>query len=469
MRPPRSILLFLALLPAFGSHAQLPVSPDGPYRVAGVVMSGNKVTRPTIILRELIVAEGDTLPNSVELYDRLERSRQNLMNTGLFNSVQVMPVFMAGNEVLVEVLVNERWYIWPSPIFRLADPNFNLWWETRDLSRLNYGLFLNKYNFRGMNETVYLKLQFGYTQQFGLRYKVPFFDRSQRWGFSVGAYYTQQREITAGTVDNERILWSPEEGNARTEWLADAELSLRRGHDVRHYWRLGYIQTEVQDTVALLRPDYFRDGATTSTFLTAGYTFIWDRRDLRFYPRDGHYLEVKLDRYGLGVLDEHAPEVTTLYGTVKKWWKRGERWTVGGSLRGKTTLGGAPSYYVQEGLGYGHYVRGYEYYIVDGQHFALGKANLLFALIKPREYYLEPIPLEAFRTLYVAVYLNAFIDAGYTWDDLYAGPNPLANEWLGGYGLGLDLVTSYDQVLRVEYSVNALAEGGLFLHFSQPF
>ncbi|MCB0782017.1 MAG: hypothetical protein KDC03_21230, partial [Flavobacteriales bacterium] len=110
-------------------------------------------------------------------YDRLERSRQNLMNTGLFNSVQVMPVFMAGNEVLVEVLVNERWYIWPSPIFRLADPNFNLWWETRDLSRLNYGLFLNKYNFRGMNETVYLKLQFGYTQQFGLRYKVPFFDR----------------------------------------------------------------------------------------------------------------------------------------------------------------------------------------------------------------------------------------------------------------------------------------------------
>jgi hypothetical protein len=33
----------------------------------------------------------------------------------------------------------------------------------------------------------------------------------------------------------------------------------------------------------------------------------------------------------------------------------------------------------------------------------------------------------------------------------------------------LDLVTSYDQVLRVEGAVNHLGETGLYLHFSQPF
>lgn len=46
---------------------------------------------------------------------------------------------------------------------------------------------------------------------------------------------------------------------------------------------------------------------------------------------------------------------------------------------------------------------------------------------------------------------------------------PLANRWQGGYGLGLDLVTSYDQVLRLEGTLNALGEAGFYLHFTQPF
>jgi hypothetical protein len=71
--------------------------------------------------------------------------------------------------------------------------------------------------------------------------------------------------------------------------------------------------------------------------------------------------------------------------------------------------------------------------------------------------------------LHLAVYLNAFADQGYVWDDRYASGNFLANRWQQGYGLGVDLVTSYDQVLRVEYAVNALSETAFYLHFSQPF
>ena len=61
------------------------------------------------------------------------------------------------------------------------------------------------------------------------------------------------------------------------------------------------------------------------------------------------------------------------------------------------------------------------------------------------------------------------MDVGRSWNSQFGEANPLANEWLSGYGLGLDLVTSYDQVMRVEYALNALGEDGLFLHFSQPF
>jgi hypothetical protein len=81
----------------------------------------------------------------------------------------------------------------------------------------------------------------------------------------------------------------------------------------------------------------------------------------------------------------------------------------------------------------------------------------------------EAIPFEAFRTLYVAVYLNAFTDQGYVADAVNGAANPLANQWQQGYGLGLDLVTSYDQVLRMEWAVNRLSETGFYLHFTQPF
>ena len=90
-------------------------------------------------------------------------------------------------------------------------------------------------------------------------------------------------------------------------------------------------------------------------------------------------------------------------------------------------------------------------------------------MIKPRTYRLEHIPLEAFRTFYIALYLDLYSDLGRVWDSRYAAQNFLSNRWINGNGLGLNLVTSYDQVLRLEYSVNAQAEQGIFLHFTQPF
>jgi outer membrane protein assembly factor BamA len=436
--------------------------------VAGIVVEGNKRTKERIILRELTVHEGDTL-TAEALYERLERSRQNLMNTSLFNTVVILPTYLPGTEVFLTITVSERWYLWPSPIIQLADPNFNTWWLTKDFSRLNLGAYVYQYNFRGLNETIYAKLQFGYSRQFGLRYKVPYFNARQRWGVSVGGQFAEQRELTIGTVGNKRVLFSEEDRNARQEWKGDVQFSLRRSHDLRHYFTLGYVQASITDTVAKLSPTYFGDGLQESRYLALGYQVIHDERDSRIYPRQGHYAELKAWRYGLGVLDVNAPDVTTVYGTYKHWQKLSERWTVSLTGRGKTSFGSPVPYYVQEGLGYDNYIRGYEYYIIDGQHFVLGKADAAFALIKPRQYTVDQVPLEAFRHLYFALYLDAYVDAGYVWDDQYADVNRLAGSWQSGFGTGLDLVTSYDQVLRLEYSWNVLGEGGLFLHFTQPF
>ncbi len=464
----RSILLLLLVIGMLPAHAQDSIPPlPQDILVVGITIRGNKVTRERIILRELLVKEGDVL-NTTEFYAQLERSRQNLMNTGLFNTVDLLPLFLDMRTVIVEVVVNERWYLWPAVVFDLADPNFNTWWLTKDLSRVNYGLYLYQYNFRGQNETIYAKAQFGYTEQYALRYKVPYLDKAQKWGFSIGGGYEQQAEITTGTVDNKRTLVRNPDGSNRDEWWGDLEVTLRRNHDVRHAWRLGFTDAEVQDTIVRTSLDYF-DGASTQTrYFSLGYTFLWDRRDVRIFPRSGHFAELRLDRLGLGVLGESEPDITTIHVAGKRWWPVRDRWTLALSLRGKVTQG-IPPYFVQEGLGYSAQVRGYEYYVADGEHYALAKGNVVFTLFRPRNYRMEAIPMEAFRTLHMALYLDLFADVGRVWDNRYSSANPLNDQWLSGYGVGLDLVTSYDQVVRGEYTLNALGEHGFFLHFTQPF
>lgn len=446
--------------------AQVPAQDfSGPYGISGILIEGNKHTKAKIILRELTFAEGDTL-DAKELYARLERSRQNLLNLGLFNTVDLLPTFLGPHEAFIMLTVNERWFWWPQPVIRFADPNFNTWWLTKDFRRINYGLELNRFNMRGRNETLSGLAQLGYSRRFGLRYKVPGFDRSQRWGLQLESAYGEQDEVTAGTWGNKRILLRTPAQNILRQWKAGAMFTFRPAHDMRHSLALRWSGINVEDTVLLRNPEYVSKGVRHASFPSLGYSVVMDRRDSRAFPLSGYFAKLELEQNGFTA---DQPMVTNLSAAVQRSWKHGQRWSFGASLAAKASAGSEDHYFLQEGLGYGDYLRGYEYYIIDGQHWCLGKANVLFALLKPRSYRVEAIPFEAFRTLYIAIYLNAFSDQGYVVDNRNGAANPLANHWQQAYGLGLDLVTSYDQVLRLEYAVNGLSETGFYLHFTQPF
>jgi hypothetical protein len=132
---------------------------------------------------------------------------------------------------------------------------------------------------------------------------------------------------------------------------------------------------------------------------------------------------------------------------------------------------GTPPYLHQRAFGFGPYVCGYEYYVIDGQNFVLGKVNFKYQLLKPTTIKFKFIPLEKFNTLHLALYLGTFVDVGYVEDrtSAFTDYNKLGDAWLGGAGIGFDVVTYYDMVGRIEYSVNRMMEHGLFIHFGAPF
>src|SRR5437762_10641157 len=75
-----------------------------------IILEGNERTRNQIILRELTFSSGDTIPGD-EVMKHLELSRNQVMNTGLFNEVVLNTKKWVNDSMDILVSVKERWYL----------------------------------------------------------------------------------------------------------------------------------------------------------------------------------------------------------------------------------------------------------------------------------------------------------------------------------------------------------------------
>ena len=472
----------VAVKAGFSSESGNPDSLNLPENVVirNISFKGNKITKERIIRRELLFKENDTIPVK-ELSDILQQSRKNLVNTSLFNFVTLdsIPVGNSADHLDVTFEFIERWYIWPVPILELADRNFNEWIKKWDWSRLNYGVFLTWNNFRGRREKLVLYTRFGYDQRYELSYRIPYINKKQTWGIGFAGGLTQNHEMSYNSYDtiitsdgneelqgNREFFYKSESHYPKREFFAYTEAFYRKGIHSTSWFRLEYKELTVTDSVLYRNPDYSFDTANVNQFLTLFYQYRMDFRDYKQYPLNGYYFDVEVDKKGLGLMPNSSVNTLFLKANIRKYIKLKGRFYYATGFTGKVSPFWHQPYYYLRGLGYGReFVRGYEYYVVDGMHYALLKNNLKFVLIPTRVQNFNFIPSEKFSKLYYALYLNVFADFAYVSDNRENVYNPLANQFLVGYGIGLDLVTYYDFVIRFEYSFNKMGESGFFIHF----
>ena len=124
-------------------------------------------------------------------------------------------------------------------------------------------------------------------------------------------------------------------------------------------------------------------------------------------------------------------------------------------------------YVLNNALGFEDYIRGYEYYVIDGGKYIISKSSIKHELIPMTEVTLPGIPWKEFNKTHFSLYFSIFADMGFVEGDNYN--NFLNNKFLFSQGISLDLVTYYDKILRLEISRNHLNEIGFFIHFSNPF
>ncbi len=438
-------------------------------RVNRINLSGNIHTKDFVILRELDFVVGEKIKkNSVN--ERIEHSKQNLLNTSLFNFVVISISNRVDNQIDININLDERWYFWPYPVFEHADRNLSSFIDNGDWTKVDYGIYFLVSNFRGRNETLKLKAISGYKNQFSLYYYKPYIDENNQFGAGISIDYFRNSEIAYVTSNNELSYLKFKNRLARYTFGSSFFISYRPKIYNTHKFAIEYNRAYVQDSVSVLNANYFGDGKNSASYIKLTYRFERDKRDSKTYPLDGYYFDFNISKRGGDVIQNNIINDLYLKSSVEKYFSFDKKLYFSSGIESKISIFSEHSYYLSEALGFDNYLRGMEYYVMNGQNYFINKNNLKYEILPKTIKKLNFIPFDRFNKIHYSLYCNLFFDTGLAYSDSYfkENENTMLNEVLYSGGIGVDLVTYYDKVFRIEYSVNRYGEHGFFFHIGAP-
>ncbi|MBE0511354.1 MAG: BamA/TamA family outer membrane protein [Chromatiales bacterium] len=250
MRALLGLLLLLAGLPSWA---------EPELRISEIRFEGNQITEERILRQEMWLREGDVFDP-----DLLERSRQALMNLGLFRHVQAESQSIDGQQRLL-IRVEERFFLLPIPLVG-AKP---------DDDQFNYGVELRYDNLWGLNQRLKLAfehrrqlegeeplmrqwlLDYRYPRVMGSRNNLDFYTRlrSQRRLISEqegeGAYHRDQYTLGLGLS-----RWLDPQGRSEG-WRLGGRLNLIQ-HDYSEQWGAGLAYQDAQALELQWDVSYYR-------------------------------------------------------------------------------------------------------------------------------------------------------------------------------------------------------------------
>jgi outer membrane protein assembly factor BamA len=446
------MLLFTFLFTLFTYHLQ-PQNADSMLVIKQINIVGNKKTKENIILRELDLVIGDSIKKQ-DLDKRLDLNRRKLVNTNLFVTVELKSNQSVDNQLIIDIKLQEQWYVLGYPVFQIIDRNYAEWWQRgADFTRTTYGIDFLHNNFRGKSEKLNLRLESGFTQRIDFGYRIPYIDKAQKTGLGFNLFYITNKTLAFRSINDTLNYFKSSSDVLRKRFSGAVYLKKRYGFYDNHFLELRYNNNFIADTISKLNPNYFLNNRSSQKYFQLSYYFNYDFRDNVAYPLRGRRYELSISKSGLFANDDiNQLDVSAGY----YWFKPiSKKFFYGLIVKGKIAFPARQPFYNTRGLGYGgDLVRGYELYVVDGTSYFLVRNNFKYELINTK-IHLNFLKIKQFNTIPIGIYPNFFMDYGYA-NNPFSTENKtnLANRSLYGGGVGLDFVTYYNLVVRFSYVMN---------------
>lgn len=430
-------------------------------QIKKIFILGNEKTKRHIITRELRFQEGEYLILK-DLDEILELSRINVYNTNLFESVEIHKLMSDSASLDVLIKLEERWYVWPSFTLKPVDRNLIDWWTNRDrdFSRVRFGPKLDVYNVGGRKEALKFIGLFGFDKRFITQYTIPYIDKSQKHGLTIGGSWLVNKNLAVDNINNITQFISDtldfKDQVNRNVYRGYLEYRFRPSFNNYHYLTLDAYSMNISQELAAFNPNYYGNGRTEQKVAILLYTFIRDKRNNRNYPLSGYYLLGQFQKTGLGIFRD--VNLSRLAINAQYFKDLNNKWYLSTSIAGQISTRNNVPYFNRTEFGEGtYYVRGFERYVIQGPHNILSRNSLKYQLLSTKLRLNEKsMPIKKFRKLPFQVYPKLFFDYGYVvnYPD-YEVNSRLTDKSIYSVGLGLDLVMLYDMTLRLETSYNS--------------
>ncbi|MFO7448417.1 MAG: BamA/TamA family outer membrane protein [Ignavibacteriaceae bacterium] len=442
---PALIYVILMLLLANKTSAEpsdsLRFSLQYPVVIDTIKITGNDITEEEIILRELTFGVGDTLTTEEAQY-----SQERIYSLGLFSKVEINPMLSESETTILNINVEESWYIYPVPFADLKD---------NDWDKLTYGFFLMIRNFRGLNETIASKVGFGYDPSFSVSYHKPSITRGSDVFFKIETSYHHINNISS-TAEN--LYGQPFE---HTMSLNHLLIGKRFGlfHWLGVNINYNYIETP-----------FFIKGISASNsridrFPSAGLNYTYDTRDLMQFSKDGIFFSSSIQWKGFGINDISYGvsnidfrEYRKLFGDLHGKWR----------FAARAAFGEDVPFYDYSYLGLSERIRGHYDKQREGHEYYISSLELYQPVIKDLNISFDWVPLLPKNLLRyrVALYLQLFVDTGAV---------QLSNRRLSihnfdtGFGGGLTLLILPYNSMRVEFASDEYGNTEFILDLGMSF
>ena len=441
----------------FKANAQL--------KVAHIEIEGNIKTKAYIILRELPYKIGSQIRED-SLTSLNTVAKQQLINTSLFLDAQVTAQQVDSQNLNILIKVTERWYFFPLPYFKWVDRNLSEWWNTQhhSLDRVNYGINFKQANATGNNDRLTVGLITGYTQQSVLRYQFPYLDKKLRFGMGLGWQYFTQKEINTSTLADKQVFFKTQDVMQKG-YRANVNFFYRPSLFERHSLQIGYGNTSINDTALLLQPKYFPNYAKSLSYFDLNLSYSKIKFDYNAYPSEGNSNELGIyQRFSGGYnltsfqfRKVHAHHINPSHFYLLE-----------SNNQGKILAN--QNYMDSRLMGYGNMqMNGFEYYVIDGNAGSIFKAEwhyLLGSFDVPKTSGIGLVDKinKRLPDIKYHFWLKAFTNVGYAYSEYPTNSSKLSNTLLRSAGVGLDILSIYDLVIKIDYSVNQLGDKGVYLH-----
>lgn len=400
-------------------------------KIDSIRISGNDITEKLIILREMTFTEGDEVNSKI-----IDYNRERIYSLGLFNYVNLYLLKKQQDTVLL-IDVYEKWYIYLFPFM-----SFN----GGDFKNLTYGIKFRLENFRGLNETINANFAFGYDPMISLSYNNPtlFFDEDIGFGFEIS-----YKDFANKSKNAEALIGKEFEYTFYT-----AAVSFSKRINNFNLLTLEPRYTYVESGVPVVSEQITASSTQIDRALILRMNYVYDSRDLKQFPKSGLYSSVDFTHKGFGINDI---SYNIFKVDLRQYNLLNDALTFRWRVNYRSTFGKNVPYYDYSFFGYEDYVRGHSSDEIEGTQYLLNSIELSYAIIDEWDFSLTlPLIPKNLTSLRIGLNFNIFADAGTTFDDF---EELRFNNFLSGYGVGLNILFLPFNSLRLEYAFDEYMNG----------